>query len=81
MKHRNNIAAIRTRFKASQVDLANALGIKQTRLSTYETGKVPMPIDKALLLIRWAKGHKLLIDLNHVFAEADLPPCQEVERC
>lgn len=74
MKHRNHIAEIRKRLKLRQPGLAKLLKLNQTTLSTYETGKVQMPVDTALALIRLCRGHKLLIDLNHVFAEADLPP-------
>lgn len=69
-----SVMNIRTRLGLSQKALADAVGIKQSTVSAYETGRAEIPADNAQKLIDLARVHGLLIDFNHVYGGVDLPP-------
>lgn len=65
--------SIRARLGMTQASIAEAIGVTQGNVSFYEKGQtVPPAVGR--LLVDLARSRGLLIDFNHLYGEADLPP-------
>lgn len=65
-----NLRDIRRTLNLSQAELASAMGVTQSALSQYETGRCQPLIKHARRLIAFAEGQGVLISLDDVYAGA-----------
>lgn len=63
-----NLRDIRRTLNLSQAELASAMGVTQSALSQYETGRCQPLIKHAKKLIAFAGGRGILISLEDVYA-------------
>jgi len=66
------IQIIRSRLGITQVQLAEALQVRQSTVSRYDCG-TPIPPWIAEALIAFAKSKGLMISYDHVYGVAQIP--------
>ena len=72
-----NLKIIRSRLGVTQSALAAAMGCVQGNIPFYEKGR-EIPVAKAKLLIAFAQPRGLLLTLDHIYGDEEVPELPEV---
>lgn len=65
----NNVSAIREKLRMQQAELAYAVGVTQSSISHYETGKADPSVDVGIRIAAVAKERGLVVSLDDIYAQ------------